>query len=189
MAAVEEAPSVAPEASRIRPRRLFSAAGLVVVPLVTVAASYLTLYDDRPLIPAGADTPWYVWRAEVVAEGGLSALSEAVPPTHTEVGRVQPFRAGYPIVAGFLDSLGGVSPRELAYALPGLMGVLAALGAGAYAVAAARESRCAFPIYAVVVGASVNIVLTSVSHADNLIVSAVSVSAAAAALAAADMRA
>src|ERR687891_345675 len=90
------APS-SPDSGRLQ--RVLTAAAVLMIPLIVVGASFLSLYRHRPAIPAGADTPWYVWRAEVVAGAGISALAEAVPATHTEVGRVQPYRAGYPIVA------------------------------------------------------------------------------------------
>ncbi|MGH2724172.1 MAG: hypothetical protein ACRDI0_07875 [Actinomycetota bacterium] len=154
----------------------------MAVSVAVVAGALISVYagGDRSL-PAGADTPWYVWRAKLVAGEGLDALSGSVPPPLTP----KASRAGYPILAGFLDSVAGVAPLRLAFALPALAGTLVGLGAGAFALRGLREPLWTFPIYAVGAGASMNVVLTAVSHADSVVVLALSAAAGATALLAA----
>lgn len=156
--------------------------GLLGVSVLVVGGALISVYASGDhAFPAGADTPWYVWRAKLVAGEGLASLPGSVQfPVSAKASR-----AGYPVLAGFLDTITGVAPFRLAFGLPAIMGILVGLGAGAFAIRGLREPRWAFLVYSIGVGTSVNVVLIAVSHADNLIVLAVVASAAATALLAA----
>lgn len=157
---------------------------LLLVSVIVVGAAFVSLYDDPEATAyTGSDTPWYVWRARLVAGHGLDALPGAEPDPF----RAQAHRAAHPLVASVLDSA-GVDPERLAYALPAVIGVMAGLAAGALAVRALREPMWAFPVYGVVVGASLNMTIIAVGRTDTLLMAGLTVAAAATALVAAEGR-
>jgi hypothetical protein len=150
----------------------------VAGPAVLLAALFVSLYrsgDNAGLV--GADTPWYVWRSKVVIAEGLQPLAEPLPSGQES----QTFRGGYPLLAGYAATA-GLGPFDLAFAIPAGMAVVAGLGAGALAVRGAGHPLWAYPVYALIAGGSLNLVMTSVSHLDAAIVMAMAVSAAAMAL-------
>jgi hypothetical protein len=152
---------------------------LLALSVVTLAGVYLWLYLREPVsVPVGFDTPKYIWRANLVAEVGVNALPDSTPSWFRE----NADRPGYPVLAGLIRGSTGVTPFELAFVLPAAMAVLIGLGAGTFALRGLREPDWAFPFYAVGVGASVNVALTAVGLADNLIVDALLVAAAATAM-------
>jgi hypothetical protein len=61
---------------------------------------------------------------------------------------------------------------------PAVLAVVIGLAAGALAVGPLREPPWAFPVYAIAVGASVNVFLTGVGYADNLLVDGIAVAVA-----------
>jgi hypothetical protein len=149
---------------------------LLALSVVTLAGVYLWLYLRQPVsVPVGFDTPKYIWRANLVAEEGVDALPGSTPSWFRE----NADRPGYPVLAGLIRGSTGVTPFELAFVLPAAMAVLIGLGAGTFALRGLREADWAFPFYAVGVGASVNVALTAVGLADNLIVDALIVATAA----------
>jgi hypothetical protein len=129
---------------------------VLLVPTVVIGGMYLWPFlTGHSLLPFGYDTPKYVWRANLVADRGLHALLGAAP----EGFGVNADRPGYPVIAALARAVIG-------------------LAAGAFAVRSLREPLWAFPIYAVAVGASVNVARTAVGYTDNLMFDAVAVAAA-----------
>lgn len=156
---------------------------LLTAAIVLVAGPFLWLYlRESVATPVGFDTPKYIWRANLVAESGLDAL----PASGTSWFKTNADRPGYPIFAGVVRFAAGVPPFDLAFVLPALMGTLIGLSAGAFAVSGLREPPWAFPVYAAAVGGSVNVALTAVGLADNLVVDALVMGAALPAIRVAD---
>jgi hypothetical protein len=148
---------------------------LLLVPTVVIGGMYLWPFlTGHSLLPFGYDTPKYVWRANLVADRGLHALLGAAP----EGFGVNADRPGYPVIAALARAVLGVTPLRLAFVLAAVMSVSIGLAAGAFAVRSLREPLWAFPIYAVAVGASVNVARTAVGYTDNLMFDAVAVAAA-----------
>jgi hypothetical protein len=166
---------------RRRLARAAVGASVLAASIAIAGGTFLSLYDRERGAPTGYDTPWYTWRAKVVAEGGLPAL-RAVP----EAAKPVPARPGYPILAGFLDSTVAVDPPMLALAMPALGATVVALGAGAFARRALREPEWGHVLLGVMVGASVNVTLTAVGHVDTLVVQGLAMAAAVTALTAAE---
>ncbi|HJV04815.1 MAG TPA: hypothetical protein VJ868_06090, partial [Actinomycetota bacterium] len=98
-----------------RPRRRtlhpILGAALVLISAALVAGTFLSLHRPEAGAPPGFDTPWYVWRANVVTAEGLEGL-QAIP----SVSRPPEIRPGYPVLAGFLDDVAGAPPFALAFA-------------------------------------------------------------------------
>ncbi|HJV03908.1 MAG TPA: hypothetical protein VJ868_01475 [Actinomycetota bacterium] len=161
-----------------RPRRQnlhpIVGAALVLISAALVAGTFLSLHRPEEGAPPGFDTPWYVWRANVVTAEGLEGL-QAIP----SVSRPPEIRPGYPVLAGFLDDVAGAPPFALAFALPAIMATIVGLGAGALAVRCLREPGWTHPLFAVAVGASVHVALTAVGHVDALVVDGLAMAAAA----------
>lgn len=158
-------------------------AALIVIAIVTVVGFFLSLEPDGSRVaPAGVDTPWYVWRGKLVSAEGLEALSDSALPPY----RAQPFRAGFPLLTAFLGTTINLSPLDLAFIAPALLATVIGLSAGGLAIRILREPLWAFPLYAVGVAASPNVVLISISHLDNLMVTALLVAGAVAVFAAMD---
>lgn len=154
-----------------RPRPVVSLL-IVLVPTVVIGAMYLWPFlTHHASLPFGYDTPKYVWRANLVADRGLHALLGAAP----EGFGVNADRPGYPVIAALVRSVLGVDPLRLAFVLAAVVGISIGLAAGAFAVRGLAEPVWAFPIYAVAVGASVNVARTAVGYADNLLFDAVAV--------------
>lgn len=148
---------------------------LVLTSVVVIAGLYLTLSLQGDA-PSGADTPFYVWRSRVVAEQGLAAL-----PADAKA-----FRAGLPVLAGFAHSLTGIGAWSFAFILPPLAAVLVGLAAGSFGVRSLSEPRWAFPVFAIGTAGSVFVVITSVSHMDNMLVDGLLLAALVPALAASE---
>ncbi|HCO02644.1 MAG TPA: hypothetical protein DIT48_04630 [Actinobacteria bacterium] len=84
---------------------------------------YLPVYRARGFrVPVGFDTPWYVWRADFVAERGLGPLDTAVRPGHA-------------LLSAVLGAVTGRSQLQLAVVLPLVLVAVLALAVGALAVA------------------------------------------------------
>jgi hypothetical protein len=148
---------------------------VLLVPTIVLGGIYLWPFLTRQsTLPFGYDTPKYVWRANLVADRGLDALVGSAP----EGFGVNADRPGYPVIAALVRSVLGVVPLQLAFVLSAVIGVSIGLAAGAFAVRGLGEPLWAFPIYAVTVGASVNVSRTAVGYTDNLIFDAVAVAAA-----------
>lgn len=166
--------------------RSAAAALFVIIPILIIGGWFVSFSEPAEVgAPAGRDTSFYIWRARIVAAEGLGAL----PGTAPEPYREQAHRAGHPLLAGFTRSIAGVTPFDLAFALPAVMGIAIGLGAGAFALQGLAEPRWAFPVYAVAVGTSVNVTLTGVGRADTLMVMGLAMAVATTALMAADGRA
>ena len=149
-----------------RRRRALLAALVLLAPAAVVVGSYVALYaGEADPVPAGTDTPYYIWRAKVVAHDGLQALPDSIAPPF----RAQAFRAGHPLLAGFTDSILGIDPYEWAFALPAVMATAVALGAGVFALRALHEPRWTFPVYAIAAGTSVSVAQIALGRVDNLV--------------------
>jgi hypothetical protein len=157
----------------------------IVVPVVIVAGMFLSLYvarDER--FPAGYDTPKYIWRANLVEAEGPRALAGSVqPPLHANADR-----PGFPVLTALLHDATGITPFDLMFVLPGVMAAAIGLGAGVFALRILREPEWAFPVYAIAVGASVNVARTAYGYADTLIVLVILMAVATTALLFADRR-
>jgi hypothetical protein len=163
--------------------RTWGIALLAAASIVVVAAQFLNLYLGDPVpVPAGFDTPKYIWRANLVAEEGLEALPGSTPSWFKE----NADRPGYPVLAGMIRATTGITAFDLSFLLPATAGVIIGLGAGAFALRGLREPSWAFGAYVVGVGASVNVGYTATGLADNLIIDALVMAAATTALMAAD---
>jgi hypothetical protein len=173
--------------ARIRPGSggsRWPAWALAAVALAAVAGVFLSLYALHPLrVPVGYDTPKYVWRARLVADQGMAALS-SVPRGVA----VTPDRPGYPVLVDLWSATLGASPVRLAMVFPAVAAVLIAAGAAGFARACLARPAWQAPLFALAVGASPLVALMAGGHADNLLLSVVAVAAAVAVLLAADGR-
>jgi hypothetical protein len=158
-----------------RTRSSLASVLVVLVPTALIGGMYLWPFlTGHSVLPFGFDTPKYMWRANLVADRGLHSLIGSAP-----IGfNVNADRPGYPVIAALVRSVLGVVPLQLAFVLSAVIGVSIGLAAGAFAVRSLREPLWAFPIYAVTVGASVNVARTAVGYTDNLIFDALAVAAA-----------
>jgi len=157
----------------------------VIVPVIVVLGLYLSPYVlGRVDTPIGGDTPWYIARQRLVAEQGLDAIGEQTGPGPRRP-KTLGDRPGYPVVASVLSGLTGVDEFEIAYVLPAVVAATVALAAGGFAIAALREPRWAFVVYAIAVGGSTLIARTAVQSHDNLLADALFLAGGAAALMAA----
>lgn len=170
------------EPGRAGPRtRLALATLLIAMSIVAISGQFLYLYVKTGFTgPAGFDTPKYIWRANLVVGEGLRELADSSPY------REHADRPGYPALASVYESVNGISPLRLGFVLPALMGAVVGLAAGAFARRSVREPGWAFPVYAIVVGASVNVAVTATGLIDNLIIDGLLVAAAVTALLAAE---
>lgn len=90
---------------------------------------YLPVYAVRDFaLPLGWDTPWYVYRADVVADLGIGPLDTAVRP-------------GHPVLSAVLGSLTGLSGLQLQVVLPFVLVAAFALTLGGAAGAALGRER------------------------------------------------
>jgi hypothetical protein len=158
---------------------------VVIIPAIIVAGLFLSLYISRhAVIPVGADTPQYLWRARLAELGGLKALPLHLPNP------LQPNadRPGYPILASLFHAGTGVTPLQMAYLVPAVLSVVIGLAGAAFARGGMREPSWSFAVYAVLIGASVNVAITAYGYIDNLTIDGVLIAAACMALLAADGR-
>jgi hypothetical protein len=160
-----------PEAPEVRGHRGPAATAtlwglFLAISVAACAGLFVARYVERgDSLPVGYDTPKYVWRVKLTAQEGLEALPGAAPlPQNTN-----PDRPGYPILASLVSAAVGIDPIELALLLPALFAALTGLAAGALARSILREPGWAFPVYAVATGTSVNVSLTAIGYADNLV--------------------
>jgi hypothetical protein len=183
---VEEASSIgqhrrvtaAPDSPK-RTREGIETAVQLVGPVVVIGALFLSLYTARDLpFPVGYDTPKYIWRSTLVEAQGPEALDGSAQfPLH-----VNADRPGYPVLSALLHVGTRITAFDLTFVLPAVMAVAIGLAAGAFALRVLREPRWAFAVYAIGVGASVNVARIAVSYADTLIASVLLLAAATAAL-------
>jgi hypothetical protein len=158
---------------------------VVIIPAIIVAGLFLSLYISRhAVIPVGADTPQYLWRTRLAELGGLKALPLHLPNP------LQPNadRPGYPILASLFHAGTGVTPLQMAYLVPAVLSVVIGLAGAAFARGGMREPSWSFAVYAVLIGASVNVAITAYGYIDNLTIDGVLIAAACMALLAADGR-
>jgi len=173
--------------ARVRPDRdgpRWPAWALATATLVAVAGVFLSLYVLHQLrVPVGYDTPKYVWRARLVADQGMAALS-SVP--HGVA--VTADRPGYPVLVDLWSAALGASPFRLAMVFPAVASVLIAAGAAGFARACLLRPAWQAPLFGLAAGASPLVALMAGGHADNLLLSVVALGAAVAVLLAADGR-
>ncbi len=160
-----------------RRRRAWTDLLLLAAPVALLAGAFLSIYlRRRYAMPLGYDTGKYVWRANLVAARGLDGLA-IVPVLHPNADR-----PGFPILASMVQGVLGIVPLRLSFLLAGAVPAVIGLAAGVLALVAFEQPRWSFPVYAVIVGGSVNIAIMAVSHLDTLLVSGVVLVAAAAIL-------
>ncbi len=166
---------------------LLGALGVVAV-VAVVAVLYLSVFPDQGLtVPVGADSTTYIWRSNVVIAEGLNALPGSSPYPF-DANTSNPDRAGLPVLAAVVDAGTGVDPWRLAFVLPAVGAVIAALSAGAVGVAGHGDPRWSFVVYGLALGLSAPLALAANGYLDNLLVYGTLMAAAAVALAAADGR-
>lgn len=140
---------------------------LIILSAVLLGGLFLSPYFAEPQpTPVGFDTPDYIWRANLVWEQGLNALPGSAPGWFKD----RADRPGYPVLAALVQATTSITPLQLAFALPAVMGILIGVGAGIFSRRCLDEPLWAFPVYAVVVGASVNVSITAPGLAANLLV-------------------
>jgi hypothetical protein len=101
---------------------------------------YLPAYRVRGFrVPVGFDTPWYVWRADFVAERGLGPLNTAVRPGHA-------------LLSGVLGAVTGRSQLHLAVVVPLVLVAVLALAVGALAVAGLGADRLRWAVTVALAG-------------------------------------
>jgi len=155
-----------------------SAIGLAIA-LVVIAWLYLwPALSGEMRTPGGYDTPKYMWRATLVQERGLRALSDP------SVARLTPLaeRAAFPTLASFADGVAGVPVLRFMYVLPALAAVAIGLAAGAFALAGLNEPGWSAGVYALAVGASVTVARTVIGYADQTLIDPILMAAALAAV-------
>src|SRR5437588_3021399 len=155
--------------------RRVAAAAAALAAAGIVAGLFLSLYTSHHYaFPVGYDTPKYIWRANLVEAQGPQALANsAQPPLH-----VNADRPGYPLLVALLHATTGAKPFDLTFVIPAVVAVVIALAAGAFAVRVLHEPPWSFAVYAVTVGASVNVALIAIGYADPLLASAALLAAA-----------
>ena len=174
---------------KVRPAILLPPLGValvLVVPAAIIAAVYLSsIAANDYATPIGFDAPKYVWRSNLVAGEGLVALSGSAP----EPFRVNADRPGFPVLASLFTSLLDVSTIRYTVVLPALLAVCVGLAGGGLATLGLREGRLAFVVFAVVVGASVNVSrMAGPAYQDNLLLAPLVVGAIALAVSASGER-
>jgi len=158
---------------------------VVVVPAVAVMGLFLAQYFVHDYaVPVGSDTAQGIWRAQVVTEIGLDGL----PPSGPALLDASTDRPGLPVTMALLHSATGLDAMHLSFVLPAVVAAAIALAAGAFAVAVLAEPRWTFSVYAVLVGASVNVELMAAGYFDNLLAAAAVMAACVAVLLAVDGR-
>jgi hypothetical protein len=136
----------------------------VVGMIVVIGAFYLWRYGThRDLTPIGYDTPQYIWRANLVHLGGLSALVGWAP----EGLKVHGDRTGFLVFSALVRGSTGIGAYRLMFVFPAIAAVVTALAAGALAVSVLEERWWAFAVYGIVVGLSTNMVRIAVGSHDN----------------------
>ncbi len=139
-----------------------------VLGVLLVVGVFVSLYPSNGWsIPVGDDSPTYVWRQRVVANGGLDAL-QAVDQYPFRPNAPNSGRPGYPVLGSLVHAVTGVTSWRLAFVLSGVLAAAIGLVAGAMARGALREPAWAVPIYVVMAGLSVNVAITADGYLDNL---------------------
>ena len=145
-----------------------------------------TLVTQGSLVPLGADTTTYIWRARVVGSLGLAALPGSSPFPFQANG-ANPDRVGLLVLSSVVRSIFGVGAWRLMWVLPAVTAVVVAGAAWAFA-RAQREPAWAAPVYAVLAATSASFSITARGYFDNLLAAGMLVAVGAAALLAADRR-
>jgi hypothetical protein len=146
----------------------------LALPSLVLVAVFLSPYLlHEHVVPLGSDTAQGIWRARVVSELGLDGL----PPSGPTLLDASTERPGLPVTMALLQSVTGLDPFEQSFLLPAVLAIVIGLSAGALAVAALGEPRWTFPVYALLVGGSLNVELMAAGYFDNLFAAAVVVAA------------
>ncbi len=156
--------------------------------LAIVGGLLLALYPIKGFrVPVGDDVPTYVWRSRVVAADGVHGLQTSNQyPFHSSSSN--PARPGYPLTATLLDEVTGVTPWRLSFVFPTVAAIAIGLAAAVLAVVCLGEPLWSFPLYALMVGLSANVLITANGYFDNLMVDIVMVGAVATGLLVAEGR-
>jgi hypothetical protein len=146
----------------------------VVVPAVVVGLIFLVPFlRDLSQMPYGSDSLGYIWRTDLVYEGGINRLTPEVVGQTKTLGE----RPAHPITLSILRSLTGSDSLDLVRVLPGLLTAAIALAAGALAADGARERRRLSGVVGVGVAASVYVAYTAVGYSTNLAFDVVAIAA------------
>jgi hypothetical protein len=161
---------------------------LVLVASASIGAwVYLQTYvAQHSMVPLGADTTTYIWRARVVGSMGLAALTGSSPFPFRSNG-ANPDRVGLLVLSSIFDSTVGVGAWRLMWVLPAVAAIVVAAGAWAFA-RAQREPAWAAPVYAMLAATSASFAVTARGYFDNLLATGMLLALAAVALLAADRR-
>ena len=154
--------------------------GGVVVACTIVGFVFLSPFlSGKVTTPFGYDTPHYVWRSNLVIARGLDGLHHIAPKLRLNVNSDRP---AYPVFAAMVNGVVGVDPGWLAYVVPPIFAICVGLAGAAFGREVLEEPLWAFPLYVVLVGGSLFVVLTAIGSADNLQVDSVLVAGGVAAL-------
>jgi hypothetical protein len=175
-------------ASRTAPLLSGIAQILALVASASIGAwVYLETYvAQQSVVPLGADTTTYIWRARVVGSMGLAALPGSSPFPFQANG-ANPDRVGLLVLSSVFRSTFGVGAWRLMWVLPAVTAVVVAGAAWVFG-RAQREPAWAVPVYAVLAATSASFAVTARGYFDNLLASGMLVAVGAAALLAADRR-
>jgi hypothetical protein len=147
---------------------------MLVAPALLVGALFLAPYLlGRHVVPIGSDTPQGVWRARVAIDAGLDGL----PPSGPALLDASTERPGLPVTMAIVNAVTGIDPTGQSFVLPAAIAAVIGLAAGALAVGPLAQPRAAFPIYAVLAGASLHVELMAAGYFDNLLAAAVTLAA------------
>lgn len=134
----------------------------LMLPTLIVGAIYLFPFlRDATLMPFGADTHGYVWRATVVQEDGIAALEGVEDALGA--------RPVQPVLVSILGGLTGVRALTWAVLAPAVLAVVIALAAGAFGADGLGATRRGSATYAIGVGGSPFVALTAYGYASNLV--------------------
>jgi hypothetical protein len=141
----------------------------LLLPAAAIGAVLMSSYlRGSAVAPAGFDTPYYVWRSNLVISGGLESLTGMM----TTTARTNVSRLGFPTFAAVVHGVTGIQPMLLTYVLPSILAIVIGFAGGAFALGVLGERRKSFPFYVVGLGLSAMVVRTATGPFDNLIVDA-----------------
>lgn len=162
---IEDRPAVGP-VTRPSHCRFPIAVVLIGIPVLVIGLFYLQPYLSGDWnYPIGADTAKYMWRADLVSQEGLGGLDALAYPFDPNVDR-----PAYPAMSSAIHAATGLDAFRLAFVLPAVLSIAVGLAAGVFAIRCLREPLWAFPLFAVVVGVSINVSQTARGRLDNLMV-------------------
>jgi hypothetical protein len=140
----------------------------VALVAVAVLAFYLAVYKVlRYPMPAGYDTPRYLFQTNLVEHFGLAHVPKLLPPPTRSLAT----RTGFPVVLLTLSSLFSTTTFAVASVVPGAAATAVALASGGFVSWAWRRGVWELAVVGVVVGTSAVTIrlIAPESYTDNLL--------------------